>query len=370
MRLTDVTLSHNHNGSVTLSSNQYNEIGQVESTSLLNGIHNIDYKYNIRGWVTEIDDNSTLRMNLYYESNPENPSKSYYNGNISACNWVANSDDIERFFVYSYDNLNRLVKSEYSEDTWRSSGIFDTEYTYDLNTNITSLKRNGLSEYFEEYEWETYFSTVDNLTYKYKDNKSNKVVKITDSGDDPVYYDAQNFVDGDDKEVEYTYDANGNLTTDLNKGITQITYNQIGLPHSVKFSDGHLTEYLYDASGRKLQTKYLLNNFKAIEGPVIGEIGGLELGSVSDAQTSSGNYDRSSGNSPPQDVWIPIDPGIDIPAIKSPYTTISTRDYCGDYIYLNDTLQRINTSIGYMSPSREFDEDIPEEYYNTFVHYA
>ncbi|MDE6715997.1 MAG: hypothetical protein K2J74_05905, partial [Muribaculaceae bacterium] len=335
---------------------------------LLNGIHNIDYKYNIQGWVTEIDDNSSLRMNLYYESNPENPSKSYYNGNISACNWVANSDDIERFFVYSYDNLNRLVKSEYSEDTWRSSGIFDTEYTYDLNTNITSLKRNGLSEYFEEYEWETYFSTVDNLTYKYKDNKSNKVVKITDSGEDPVYYGAQNFIDGDDKEVEYTYDANGNLTSDLNKGITQITYNQIGLPRSVEFSDGHRTEYLYDASGRKLQTKYQLANYVAVEGPVIGEIELPGIGTLSSSQINADNSSIGDGGGIAVGPEISTDTEIAVEA--SQYSTIATRYYCGDYIYFNGCLQRINTPIGYMAPTQEYDSEYAEDYYSTFAHNA
>ncbi|MDE6714886.1 MAG: hypothetical protein K2J74_00195, partial [Muribaculaceae bacterium] len=34
------TLNGYDYASVTLSSNQYNEIGQVETTSLLNGIHN------------------------------------------------------------------------------------------------------------------------------------------------------------------------------------------------------------------------------------------------------------------------------------------------------------------------------------------
>ena len=48
------------------------------------------------------------------------------------------------------------------------------------------------------------------------------------------------FKDGADQTTEYTYDANGNLTKDVNKGIRSITYNVLNLPSSISFSDGQL----------------------------------------------------------------------------------------------------------------------------------
>lgn len=46
---------------------------------------------------------------------------------------------------------------------------------------------------------------------------------------------------------EYAYDGNGNLTKDLNKGITGIQYNILHLPSSITFSDGSTITYLYSA---------------------------------------------------------------------------------------------------------------------------
>jgi RHS repeat-associated protein len=50
----------------------------------------------------------------------------------------------------------------------------------------------------------------------------------------------------------YTYDANGNLTADVNKGITSITYNHLNKPVRITLSSGSWIEYRYDAAGTKV----------------------------------------------------------------------------------------------------------------------
>ena len=55
---------------------------------------------------------------------------------------------------------------------------------------------------------------------------------------------------------EYTYDYNGNLTQDLNKGILSITYNTLNLPISVNKTTGNRVEYVYDAAGTKCRQLY------------------------------------------------------------------------------------------------------------------
>ncbi len=50
----------------------------------------------------------------------------------------------------------------------------------------------------------------------------------------------------------YTYDANGNLTADINKGITSITYNHLNKPIRITLSSGSWIEYRYDAAGTKV----------------------------------------------------------------------------------------------------------------------
>ena len=53
-----------------------------------------------------------------------------------------------------------------------------------------------------------------------------------------VYNNSFEFKDSMKQANEYTYDANGNLTKDLNKNITGISYNCLNLPNTVTFSEG------------------------------------------------------------------------------------------------------------------------------------
>jgi YD repeat-containing protein len=71
---------------------------------------------------------------------------------------------------------------------------------------------------------------------------------------------AKGFADGNQSEnLDYTYDANGNMTRDLNKGIgtnttdarNVIVYNHLNLPQTVS-KGGSTIRYVYDATGRKL----------------------------------------------------------------------------------------------------------------------
>ena len=56
-----------------------------------------------------------------------------------------------------------------------------------------------------------------------------------------------------------SYDNNGYLTKDLNKGISNISYNSLSLPQVVTFSNGNTITYLYTADGRKLRTVHVIN---------------------------------------------------------------------------------------------------------------
>ena len=64
------------------------------------------------------------------------------------------------------------------------------------------------------------------------------------------------FVDGADLNVEYTYDGNGNLTSDANKGIALIEYDDMNMPRRIQFTNGNATEYVYTVDGRKLRSTY------------------------------------------------------------------------------------------------------------------
>jgi len=55
---------------------------------------------------------------------------------------------------------------------------------------------------------------------------------------------------------EFAYDANGNMTKDLDRDIVAIRYNLLNLPEIVQFKNGNQIINKYDAGGRKLSTEY------------------------------------------------------------------------------------------------------------------
>ena len=97
---------------------------------------------------------------------------------------------------------------------------------------------------------------IDNLTFTLDGNRLNRV-------DDAVTASAYNngfeFKDAVKQANEYAYDANGNLTKDLNRNISNIQYNFLNLPGKVMFGDGSTIEYVYAADGTKLRTKHVIN---------------------------------------------------------------------------------------------------------------
>ena len=68
------------------------------------------------------------------------------------------------------------------------------------------------------------------------------------------------FKDAVKQDNEYAYDANGNLTQDLNKGIEDIQYNCLNLPRLVKFKDQSTITYTYAADGTKLRVEHKIGN--------------------------------------------------------------------------------------------------------------
>ena len=164
------------------------------------------------------------------------------------------------------------------------------------------------------------FGTIDDLTLSYD---GNQLVKVTDGCDELSYAGAMDFKDGSDAQTEYTWDANGNMTKDLNKGISRIRYNELNLPSVITYSDGHSVNYTYAADGRKLRADYLV--------VVVGTLPG-----------NRGIGDHNLDPPPsPGGGWIPLDPDH----------VLLRLDYCGDHVYRNGSLERTLNDYGYLSDS-------------------
>ena len=116
-----------------------------------------------------------------------------------------------------------------------------------MQGNITGLKRYGQTG-LDSY------GLIDDLTLNYD---GNQLRKVTDNATNTAYNNNFEFKDGINLDVEYIYDANGNLTKDLNKNISDIQYNYLNLPRLIQFKDGSKISYLYNANGTKLQVTHI-----------------------------------------------------------------------------------------------------------------
>ena len=305
--------SINNGQSVTLADNRYDELGRLQSDRR-NGSASLatEYSYNLHGMPTRIS-TPLYTENLFYEQ-PHNGSTPQYGGNISAIDWsVADESDTygKRGYTFSYDGMSRLTAAGYLENG-KLNNHFSTSYKYDLMGNILSLRREGLLDSGD-------YGTIDDLTYSYE---GNQVVKIDDAADEsPSYSGAMHFRDASNEETEYTYDANGNMLTDSNKGITSIEYNVLDLPQCINIkpnvlgnSDNNVC-YTYSADGTKLRSTYKKGNSQVLPYK----------------PTPSSNIKTN---------------GMVTPTVK---TFESNYHYCSNLVYNNDRLSTILFDGGYAS---------------------
>ncbi|UII34115.1 DUF6443 domain-containing protein [Fulvivirga ulvae] len=315
-------------GEVLLAECNYNELGELIEKNLHKDKHDqdyaqsVDYRYNIRGWLKSINNASLEKndennpnephpftgekdywgMELSYEDNAGTGNTGYFNGNASAMKTSYNmgiGEIKQQAYNYTYDDQNRLTGAAYkagATGTWTAMpGYYDVEdIRYDLNGNITNLKR------YANYSQRT---KIDDLDYDYNDataGVSNRLTAITDNSI------AEPAIEGfrDNPGADYTYDANGNITSDNNKDIADISYNFMNMPEQIVKTDGSKVTFTYDASGGKL-AKYV--------------------------------YDPS-GN------------------------LVKTTDYIGAFTYENDTLQYIHHQQGRILPG-ELDGSWEYQYY-------
>ena len=266
---------------ITLYDATYDDLGRLKTKSLHGSTTNkLTYTYNLRGWLTGIT-GTRLTQNLYYNTGV---GTAKYNGSISSMTWKAGNESTVRGYKFTYDGLDRLLNGTYGEGEQlnSNSGRYSENVTgYDKNGNITGLERYGRSG-------SSSYGMCDALTYTLNGNQMIRVDDLVSIG---AGNDETDFKDAVKQANEYTYDANGNLTKDLNKGITGITYNCLNLPNAVTFSDGSTITYIYSADGTKLRAVH-------------------KIGSVT-----------------------------------------TTTDYCGNVIYENNTAKLLLTGEGYISLS-------------------
>jgi RHS repeat-associated protein len=263
-----------------LASHKYNELGELveknihSTNSGTTFLQYNDYRYNIRGWLTHIN-NSTLTTDAQVNDNDPTSdlfgmelkyneivsingvnTKEQYNGNISAIQWKTNNlvdAATEKIYGFKYDQLNRLLDATYATKnatTWTGNvNLFNENLTYDKNGNIRTLKRRSLFNNTDNV-------MVDDMRYFYKGNQLDAVGDYASPTYKPYgFAETTTLTTG-----EYTYDANGSMEVDQNKGLVGPTgpdpkgvlYNHLNLPREVRFGNKKIV-YTYDAAGTKLR---------------------------------------------------------------------------------------------------------------------
>jgi RHS repeat-associated protein len=206
-------------------------------------------------------------------------------------------------YDFEYDGLSRLKTANFSRLELNVKTNFSSGYGYNKNGNITSLYRYGLAG--------SNYDKIDNLTLSYN---GNQLKKVSDTGVEVLTH-PSDFKDYANATIEYEYNANGAMVKDLNKGITNITYNQLNLPVTLTISNSLVeatNEYTYTATGAKLQVIHR---------------------------------------------WTPASSVTPISGIAlrlKPTSNTTTTDYVGNKIYENGVLSKILTDNGYYSQGKYY----------------
>ena len=257
-----------------IAKNSYNEIGELISKNVGGndvtgaiGLQKIDYRYNIRGWLTDVNNDQPegsagftlgqgdlfgFKINYNKVTESQNSAvvfsgqsmgglvKPLYNGNIAETFWLSANDNQLRKYGYQYDPLNRMLGAFYQKpiSVNPTPGSYNEQVSYDKNGNILTLNRKG------NLDSPIFNFDIDNLNYTYN---GNKLTKVSDSSNNP-----EGFYETNTAGDTYQYDANGNLTADVSKGIIDVKYNHMNLPREINFSGGAKINYIYNAEGVKL----------------------------------------------------------------------------------------------------------------------
>jgi RHS repeat-associated protein len=304
---------------ILLAQNNYNELGQLIDKRLhctdwslgaaSKFLQKIDYRYNIRGWLTNINNrdlsaNVELRPNVYIEDKSDEGvadpdlfglqlvyndaefvgAAPQYNGNIAQAMWKTHGLDPGntrnnklRAYNYGYDPANRITSAQYHtydkdasnnegwDNIWQPVDFSASNITYDGNGNLLSMNRQGTVSGGDSNPTK---GPLDRLTYSYKKMVggqligSNQLLGVDDAVTTPSA--GHDFEDNGSSynpsgTAEYTYDLNGNLTSDANKGITNISYTRLNQPAVITFKAmpttgnvGGMIKYTYTATGTKL----------------------------------------------------------------------------------------------------------------------
>jgi len=210
---------------------------------------------------------------------------SLYNGNIAAMtvnnaglakNTAANNNSLPLLYNYRYDQLNRIVSMQAykgldaATNQWTVVSINDYKenVSYDPNGNIKTYTRNGDANRLnmDDLKYYYYYYDASNVKQQYDPTTAipagaktltNQLAQVTDAAADASSGNYANYNDIKQGQStgNYTFDAIGNLKSDVSEGISNITWTVYGKIKSITKATGTIA-YTYDASGNRVSKNY------------------------------------------------------------------------------------------------------------------
>ena len=228
-----------------LASNEYDGLGRLSKVTRGSNALYQQYSYNVRGWLTQITGNG-FREELYYTDG----TVPCYNGDISRVKWDGDtSTPTNSSYNFRYDSLDRLVASEYTLHADTDKDFDNSEYfTYNSNGSPLTLKRHGRYMFTDR---DIGYALVNDMSFSYD---GNHLTGISDAGSYSGFTSPYVFHENTSADVGYAYNSNGSMTRNPDRHIGLIEYDSFNNPCLIQFTDGSVTEYVYDASGVKLKT--------------------------------------------------------------------------------------------------------------------
>lgn len=302
-RLDSVKKILNDNGALskTIALHKYDETGQKLSTRLdangSNQIETLNYSYNLRGQMTGINKlylntlNSTSNwfgQEISYEYGFDS---AYVNGNIAGVRWKGRSDGLAKAFGFSYDRAGRLQSAYFTQQNQGATSWTQNVMNFSVS-GLTYDANSNIRSMKQVGMNGPYIATIDSLKYEYI-TSSNRLLYVTDK------YNNQATTLGDFNEIvnaetqDYNFDPNGNVCKDRNKGIDTIMFDHNNLPGYVSFGSKGSIWFIYDGQANKV-----------------------------------GKVTIENGTNP----------------------KVTVTNYCGDFVYLQDTLQYISHEEGRIRP--------------------
>ncbi len=277
-------LNSGHLGTILSEAYEYTPEGLLKSAISHGGVPGVsnartlgmryNYEYDAMGRLTRKSASGRTLLALSYDLNGNLVSQEDISGKVSQYHY--NTLDI---LQYVNDNNNRLAEYAYYPDgTVKSlkSGSLYTEYAYDADRNLTSLKTmlggevladnrysydhngnrterrqpGGATRY--TYDSVNQLTRIEYPTYTeqlYYDRAGNRSRRITGDMQEEYRYDPANHLTEYTKGGEtttFTYDKAGNLTADNR---ARYTYDLFNRTEMVETFDGHVQINHYDAEG-------------------------------------------------------------------------------------------------------------------------